>query len=103
MWYARFPFEEDASQGKIRPVLILSVEKERVTVVAMKITSTEPRLPYDFQLQDWSDIPLDHESTIQPSRVARIAMHQLKSYAGDVSDADWEEALKRFKEYRDSL
>lgn len=72
-------------------------------VVAMKITTTEPRLPYDFLLQDWSEIPLDHASTIQPSRIAKIALHQFRSYAGYISDADWEEALTRFGQYRDSL
>ena len=79
--------------------MILEVEQEYATVVAMKITSTQPRLPWDFRLQDWADIPLDHASTIQPSRVMRIRLSNMKHYAGRISDADWEKALHRFALY----
>lgn len=65
----------------------------------MKITSTEPRSKYDFRLQDWAEIPLDHLSTIQPSQVTRIRVEDIKYYAGYISDVDWEEALTRYEQY----
>lgn len=68
---AKFPFEDDSSQSKVRPVLVLAVddESERVSVLSVKITSTPPRDKYDFILDDWALIPIDHESTIRPAHV----------------------------------
>lgn len=102
VWYANFPFEEDRTQAKDRPVLILDVNKEKVLILAMKITSTKPRNLVDFVLEDWSDIPLDHESTICPTQVRTIPITRLRRLAGHISEQDWQKAVARFMAYRQS-
>ena len=92
VWYAWFPFMDDASKGKDRPVLILDINKETVSVLAMQITSTPPRDEYDIPIKDWAEIPLKHLSTLRPTCIQCINKHQLRKYVGIISDDDWEKA-----------
>lgn len=100
VWYAKFPYEDDPTQSKDRPVLVLAVDRENVMVAVMKITSTPPRNSIDFSLQDWSDIPIDHESTLCPTQVRAIKINSLRRLAGEISERDWNEALTRLAAYR---
>ena len=95
---AQFPFEDDPSQSKIRPVLVLAIdrESESVSVLSMKITSTPPRDPYDFILDDWAMIPIDHQSTIRPAHVSALPIGNFKQLLGQVTDKDWDRAIERY-------
>lgn len=77
-------------------VLGIDEDTEVVTAVAMKITSTGPRDKFDFVLEDWADIPLDHISTICPAKVAKLPYDSFKYKAGEISARDWDEATDRF-------
>ena len=98
MWSAEFPFDESPKNSKIRPVLVLKVDKEneRVSVLSMKITSAQPRDKYDFILMDWKDIPIDHESTIRPAHVKYLPLDNFVEYLGRVSEQDWDKATDMF-------
>ena len=39
VWFAEFPFAEDETQSKERPVIVLDVDGERCKVLSMKVTS----------------------------------------------------------------
>ena len=101
VWMARFPYEDDPTQSKVRPVLVMAGddESERVSVLSMKITSTEPRDKYDFVLDDWALIPIDHQSTICPAHVTALPLSNFKELRGIVSDSDWERATDRFERF----
>lgn len=92
VWFAWFPFMENPNDGKNRPVLILDVDNETVSVLAMQITSSPPRDEYDIPIDDWSEIPLEHLSTLRPKCVQVINKKQLKRYIGIISDNDWQKA-----------
>lgn len=98
VWSAEFPFEDDATQSKVRPVLVLGVddESQNVSVLSMKITSSPPRDKYDFVLADWAEIPIDHESTIRPAHVLSLPIVNFIDYLGYVSDKDWDKATNLF-------
>ena len=59
----------------------------------MKITSSPPRNLGDFILDDWSDIPLDHISTICPSSLKAIPLTNFRRLAGNISDNDWDKVM----------
>lgn len=101
VWMARFPYEDEPAQSKVRPVLVLAVDDESVSVsvLSMKITSTEPRDSYDFVLDDWADIPIDHQSTICPAHVMALPVSSFKKKLGNISDGDWERATDRFEKF----
>lgn len=98
---AKFPFEDDSSQSKVRPVLVLAIddESERVSVLSMKITSTPPRDKYDFILDDWALIPIDHESTIRPAHVNALPIANFQKLLGYVTDKDWDRATDRYMSF----
>ena len=62
----------------------------------MKITSTPPRDPYDFILDDWAMIPIDHQSTICPAHVSALPIGNFKQLLGQVTDKDWDRAIERY-------
>ena len=98
VWFANFPFQEDESITKDRPVLVLTVDKTTVEVISVKITTPEPRTgTSDFRLSDWQEIPLDHLSTIQPSQIRAIPVENFRRMAGILSEADWDRAVLEVK------
>lgn len=101
MWFADFPYEEDTTKYKTRPVLVLRVDRtsKTITVMSMMITSTPPRDKYDFILADWSDIPIDHQSTIRPAHIANLPLDNFGDYMGEISIKDWDNAMIRFTQY----
>ena len=106
VWRARFPFEDDPTQSKVRPVLVMAVddESQQVSVLAMKITSTEPRDKYDFILEDWALIPIAHESTICPAHVSALPLGNFQELLGRVTDRDWDMVTDRFvKDMNDKI
>lgn len=101
VWSAEFPYEDDGTRSKSRPVLVLRVDRatSTVTVMSMMITSTPPRDKYDFALADWADIPIDHQSTLRPSRIANLPIDNFGDYMGELSEADWDMAMTRLSDY----
>lgn len=71
-------------------------ESQQVSVLAMKITSTDPRDEYDFILEDWSKIPIDHQSTICPAHVNSLPLNSFRKLLGWVTDRDWDKVTDRF-------
>ena len=56
VWFAEFPFAEDATQWKERPVIVLDVDEEFCRVLSMKIISTAPRSEFEIELFDWNKV-----------------------------------------------
>ena len=100
VWYAWFPFAEDRTQGKDRPVLILDVDDDNVHVWATKITKSRPYDEHDVELDEWADIPLDFPSTASPINTVIIPKTQLRRYAGVITDHDWERIMEEFRKMK---
>ena len=56
IWFADFPYEEDATITKKRPVIILNVEP--LEVLSVKVTSQDVRYEdkYDTPIQYWAKL-----------------------------------------------
>lgn len=94
VWFAWFPFAENQNKGKDRPILVLDVENDHVSVWGMKITKSAPHDRDDFVLSDWQDIPLPRQSTISPKNVFKIHIRQLRRYVGMLSERDWNRTME---------
>lgn len=103
VWFANFPFIEDASQSKDRPVVVLDVDNETCTVLALKITSRKPRGEFEIELFDWSKIPLDHISTVDVSSAQVISKGRFRRLAGYLSDDDWNNVTDLYVRYLKSI
>lgn len=60
IWFAKFPFEEDPSIEKERPVIILNVEP--LEVLSVKVTSHKIRNEdeYDIAIEHWQKPDLEN-------------------------------------------
>ena len=93
VWFADFPYEDDPTRSKDRPIIVLDVNAETCAVLSMKVTSSEPVSEYEIELFDWSDIPLNHKSTAVASSVMLIAKQRFRKKIGRLSDDDWQNVL----------
>ena len=102
VWFAEFPFNEDKTQSKDRPVIVLAVDDESAKILSMKVTSTPPQSEYEIELFDWSKIPLHHKSTADASRVLRIPKRRFRRKIGKLSDDDWDNVTDLYTRYLQS-
>lgn len=89
MWSAWVGYEDQPTEGKYRPVLVIDVIAEQAVVLSVPFTSTYPRDEYDIEVFDWYDIPLDHISTARISKTIVMPTSDFRKRLGCVSDEDW--------------
>ena len=99
VWFAEFPFEEDDSITKERPVIVLSVDDKACAVLSMKVTSAKPYSEFEINLYDWAEIPLHHESTADASDVRLILKSDFRRKIGRLSDDDWDNVTDLYYRY----
>ena len=78
VWSAWVKYEENPTEGKYRPVIVISVEKDVAKVLSIPITSARPRDEYDIEVFDWQDVPLDKLSTARISKVLLIPISDFR-------------------------
>lgn len=99
VWFAEFPFAENAAKSKERPVIVLDVDDENCRVLTMKVTSAKPFGEFEITLYDWAKIPLHHEST---ANVRLISKSKFRRKIGRLSDDDWENVTDLYVKYLES-
>lgn len=102
VWFADFPFIDDPTQSKDRPVIVLQVDEAGCRVLSMKITSRPPYSEFEIELADWAKIPLSHKSTADAASVRYITKDSFRKRIGQLSDADWETILMIYDFYLES-
>lgn len=103
VWYADFPFVEDETIFKYRPVVVLDVDDEVCEVLALKVTSRKPRNEFEIEIFDWEDIPLNHISTVDATSARLLPKSNFRRRAGVLSDADWENVTYLYAGYLRSI
>lgn len=103
VWFAEFPFAEDETIRKERPVIVLDVDDETCKVLSMKVTSAPPYSEFEITLFDWAKIPLHHESTAVASDVRVILKEDFRRRIGRLSDDDWDNVTSLYYDYLKSI
>ncbi len=103
VWFADFPFLEDSTKSKDRPVIVLDVDEDTCKVLSMKVTSTSPRSEFEIELFDWEKIPLHHKSTADASAVQILSKEQFRVRIGKLSDDDWSNVTDLYMRYLKSI
>lgn len=72
IWYAKVKFEDNPSQAKNRPVLI--IDNRQMYLLSLKITSTAPRTNCwgEYAIVKWREAGLAHQSTIRISKRLKL-------------------------------
>ncbi|MDM0944459.1 type II toxin-antitoxin system PemK/MazF family toxin [Clostridium perfringens] len=114
VWVAKFPFEENNSQYKIRPVIILGttltddevevldIEEElEEKYLSTKITTHECRQndKFDTIIVKWREANLNRESIARVSKTIVLERSQLLRKIGDADESDFFNILERYIEY----
>jgi len=99
VWSAWVDYEDDPSQGKYRPVIVISVENEIARVLSVPLTSAKPRDEYDIEVFDWEYIPLEHISTARISKVLLIPISDFRKKIGKLTDDDWDNVIRLLSQY----
>ena len=99
VWFAEFPFQEDETQSKDRPVIVLDVDDEKCSVLSLKVTSTPPYSEFEIELFDWQKIPLHHKSTADVSSARLILKKDFRRKLGRLSENDWQNVINLYAQY----
>ena len=99
IWFAEFPYEEDRSILKNRPVVILNVEP--LEVLSIKVTSHDVRDAdrYDTPIQYWSEAGLDKPSIARISKTMFLDRQNFKHKIGTLHDDDKVSILTKYTDY----
>lgn len=88
VWWGNFPYDDDSSKSKNRPIIILSFDSRSQIVLCVKVTSHPPRNKYDIPLSDWYNIPLNHESCARIEHSLALPIASLSNKIGQLTDRD---------------
>ena len=89
VWWAEVPFEEDPAKSKKRPVLIL--EDETICVIALKMTTHEPRynkLDGEYELVKWEAAGLSKPTVAQCSKRLKLPVENFSKRIGRLASID---------------
>ncbi|MCH1964454.1 type II toxin-antitoxin system PemK/MazF family toxin [Clostridium perfringens] len=117
VWIAKFPFEEDNSQYRIRPVIILGttltddevevvdIEELEEKYLSTKITTHECRQndKFDTIIVKWREANLTRESVARVSKTIVLERSQLLRKIGDADESDFFNILERYIEFIENL
>ena len=88
IWFAKFPFEEDPSIEKERPVIILNVDP--LEVLSVKVTSHKIRNEdeYDIAIEHWQEAGLRKPSVARISKAMFLDNNKFEYKIGTLHDDD---------------
>lgn len=99
VWKVDFPFEDDPTQSKIRPCVILDVDDDTLEVLSIKVTTHEPRDEYDVPIFKWSEANLIEPSFARVSKVELLKKEAFIKKLGELDIIDFKNIVNKFKEY----
>lgn len=102
VWYAKFPFEEDASITKERPVIILNVET--LQCLSIKVTSHDIRSKdeFDTPIIYWKEAGLKKPSVARISKTMNLTKDKFVSKKGILHIYDRNVIMQRFVDFINS-
>jgi hypothetical protein len=97
VWEVDFPFEDDPTQLKRRPCIIMNVDI--LEALSIKVTHHDSRDDYDIPIFKWKEANL-----LEPSyaRVSKIVVFPKESFIrkfGRIHETDFRNISKAFDEY----
>ena len=88
IWDAEVYFEDNPTQAKKRPVLV--VGKEQYFIIALKITSHDPREEYfgEHIIVKWKEAGLTKESVVRCTKKVKLKKEAFISLRGKLQGGD---------------
>jgi len=101
VWYAKFPFEENPTIIKERPVIILNQDKETFDCLSVKVTSKEIRDSdsFDTEILHWKDAGLKVPSVARVSKTMNLSKENFVNRKGELHNEDRVNVMNKFIEF----
>ncbi|MCM1025778.1 MAG: type II toxin-antitoxin system PemK/MazF family toxin [Roseburia sp.] len=98
VWYAEFPYEEDNSIIKVRPVIILNADNDKLECLSVKVTTHDVREndEYDTPIIHWAEAGLKQPSVARVSKTMILTVDKFKTKKGDLHPDDIQTVMNRF-------
>jgi mRNA-degrading endonuclease toxin of MazEF toxin-antitoxin module len=87
IWYADCKFEDDASQSKDRPVLVVGGGSETF-VLALKITGAQRSGESEYIVRKWEESGLTKPSVVQTDKKYMLRENEFRRYVGRLHPND---------------
>ncbi|PKM50702.1 MAG: PemK family transcriptional regulator [Firmicutes bacterium HGW-Firmicutes-7] len=97
VWFVEFPYEDDLTQFKPRPCIVLDIEK--LEVLSIKVTSQDARDDYDVPIFKWRESHLDKPSFARVSKTILLKKESFLKKLGDIHRDDFNNIVRKFMEY----
>lgn len=99
VWFAKFPYEEDQTIIKERPVIILDIDT--LECLAIKVTSHNVRDEdaFDTPIEQWKEAGLKRPSVARISKTMNLSKDNFVNKKGEIQKKDREIIINRFIEY----
>ena len=103
VYWADVPFEDAATQSKMRPVVI--ARDMTVYVLTLKVTSHDARDydPYDYTLQYWQEAGLDRKSVVRIRKLSQLKPGAIKNKIGHLHRVDIVEIQRHMQRYLEEI
>lgn len=97
VWEVIFPFEDDSTQSKPRPCVVMDVET--LEVLSIKVTTHDARDEYDIPIFKWQEAGLIEPSFARVSKFTYINKQDFIRQYGKLHLKDFKNISNAFKEY----
>ena len=97
-------FEDNPSEFKTRPILIIEVDPDSTLFTITEITSSQPKVPSTYHDQfkepiiNWRRTGLTEPSYVKTHKIYRIEQDKLLEFVGEVPCLDFDRILTRIIE-----
>lgn len=101
VWTVEFPFEDNPTQSKIRPCIIIDIDT--LEVLSIKVTTHESRDEYDIPIFKWKEANLIEPSYARVSKSMSIPKESFIKKCGMIADVDFKNISKAFIKYNKKI
>lgn len=98
VWIVDFPFEDDPTQSKIRPCVIIDIDSE-LAVLSIKVTRHEARDEYDVPIFKWREANLLNLSYARVSKVMVFSRENFVKKCGTLDEMDFNNIKRAFVKF----
>ncbi len=92
-------FRDDPSTRKVRPIVIVSNDRATdIDVVAISVSSQQPRSEFDVIIEYWKEAGLSKPSVARTSKLFSVSMDQLQRQLGELHFFDLQRVIQKCKD-----
>ena len=94
LWWADVAFEDDPTQSKVRPVLVVAPDVAYILSLYVTTKDARKHVEGDYEIRYWSESGLPTPSTIRTAKKLRLVATDFSKKIGRLHHADARAVMK---------